>query len=180
MFTIRILFTLMAFLFSAAAQAESRFDLLLTLHQKGKLIPLYASANPQTSFLCYGRLQPDLAVSLKLSYQNNLVRDFTSNDELLTAIVDGQLVPVREGTVDTFNGLVMAGTSLPKRLAALDSSAARMTSHPEIFISLSTHESSDRHLLAIFRKKQDDKSVPNLCQIRESVEYVCIEAEWEI
>jgi len=173
----KYLFALTTLLVSVTVQAETRFDTMLDLHQTGKLIPLQAKAQPEISFLCYSRHEPNQPLTLLLSYQDGLVQDFQTQDAFLEAVVGGRLVRVQEGTVDGFIGTVMGGTSVPSQVAAAGLAVPLDLRH-EIFIALSTHEVSARHLLAIMRREQDDKSTPNLCKIRQSVEYVCIQAEW--
>lgn len=155
--------------------AQSRFEELLDMHQAGQLIPLYQAETPDPTFLCYGRLDPNQPIALNVNYENRVVQDFQAADQILSTAVANRIVPVQEGTVDGFNGTVMAGQS--RRIKLASSTAKAPDLRADIFITLSIHQVSKRHLLAIFRKRQDDITTPNLCQLRQSVEFVCIEAE---
>jgi len=152
------------------AEAETRYDELLKMHQNGALtVP--ARVPTTRDYLCYSRLAPDVAIHMSLEANVKWVRQIESNSAALNALIADRKIPLSPTQLPIFNGPVLGGRGESKSLMRgmlLD------ISRPNLFLGLSVHTASQRNLAAILKLGQED-NVESACQYTESLEYLCIE-----
>lgn len=166
------------FLSSLQAQAATRFDELVGLHEAGPVTSqMEIKENGPLSFICFSQYAPNRAVTFQFEYTNTgkaaipgIATQAASSSIALQAMLANKVIPLQPSHMPAFNGELLAGepqfADLLKSLDSADSSNTRL--------AISRHQPSQRLLAIVF--KIDMENTGEACKLNEQIRYACIES----
>lgn len=168
------------------ARAEDRFDQLVDLHKAGPISArLHALADDNLQFVCFGKNDPNKPIHVSIGYHGMdksavraVAHDATAESADLARLISGHNFPLELSHIPAFDGQLLAGHAMWEN--AMDQLSAGDEANVRVGISL--HEPSQKHLAIVFKINTDNSSVenPEACQLKEQIEYACIESATEL